>query len=129
MPVTTATMATQIGLLQSRDFIASVMDDLNLFNDPEFNPALHGRGRRPGATVAAGFLQPLEQLLSRLPNEWLIATGLASQPAAGAGERGAGADARDGDPQVPPACRLRQRWRILSDHDLLHLARPATRRR
>src|SRR3954465_9108359 len=40
MPVTTATVATQMGLLKSYDFIASVMGDLNLFNDPEFNTAL-----------------------------------------------------------------------------------------
>ena len=35
--VNTSTIATQIGLMQSETFIASVMDDLNLFNDPEFN--------------------------------------------------------------------------------------------
>src|SRR5918994_3057993 len=32
MPVTTATMATQIGLLRSPSFLANVMDDLTLFD-------------------------------------------------------------------------------------------------
>ena len=40
LTVNTATIATQIGLLQSRTFLAEVMDDLHLFDDPEFNPAL-----------------------------------------------------------------------------------------
>ena len=29
-----------LGLLRSRDFVGSVMGDLKLFDDPEFNPAL-----------------------------------------------------------------------------------------
>jgi polysaccharide biosynthesis transport protein len=77
-PVSTATMATQLGLLRSRDFIASVMADLNLFDDPEFNSAL-AAAAAPKAALPA-FLQPLERLLARLPDEWLIATGLADQP-------------------------------------------------
>jgi polysaccharide biosynthesis transport protein len=77
-PVSTATMATQLGLLRSRDFIASVMTDLNLFDDPEFNSAL-AAAAAPKAALPA-FLQPLERLLARLPDEWLIATGLADQP-------------------------------------------------
>ena len=79
MPISTATMATQIGLLRSRDFISSVMSDLNLFDDPEFNPAL-ADAAAPPSTSLPGFLQPLEQLIAQLPDEWLIATGLASQP-------------------------------------------------
>jgi exopolysaccharide transport family protein len=80
MPVTTATLATQIGLLRSPSFLAKVMDDLHLFDDPEFNPALLAEPT-PAATAALPeFLQPLEQLVNRLPVEWLIATGLASQP-------------------------------------------------
>jgi capsular exopolysaccharide synthesis family protein len=79
MPISSATMATQIGLLRSRDFIAAVMSDLNLFNDPEFNPAL-AAAAAPPTTALPAFLQPLEQLIAQLPDEWLIATGLASQP-------------------------------------------------
>ncbi len=55
------------------------MDDLNLFDDPEFNPALRPR-RRPPSQLAAGLPAAVEQVLGQLPNEWLIATGLASQP-------------------------------------------------
>ncbi len=78
LSLTGGTIATQIGLLQSRSFVAEVMDDLHLFDDPEFNTALLAE---PAATQTAlpEFLQPLDQLLSRLPDEWLIATGLASQ--------------------------------------------------
>lgn len=79
MPISSATMATQIGLLRSRDFISAVMSDLNLFNDPEFNPAL-AAAAAPPTTALPAFLQPLEQLIAQLPDEWLIATGLASQP-------------------------------------------------
>lgn len=79
LTVNTSTIATQIGLLQSETFLASVMDDLHLFDDPEFNPSLRPQ---PPATVAAlpSFLQPVGQVLSYLPSEWLIASGLASQP-------------------------------------------------
>ena len=79
MPISTATMATQLGLLRSRDFILSVMSDLNLFDDPEFNTALADAAAAP-STSLPDFLQPLEQLIAQLPDEWLIATGLASQP-------------------------------------------------
>ena len=79
MPISTATMATQLGLLRSRDFISSVMSDLNLFDDPEFNTALADAAAAP-STSLPDFLQPLEQLIAQLPDEWLIATGLASQP-------------------------------------------------
>jgi len=78
LTVNTSTIATQIGLMQSETFIASVMDDLNLFNDPEFNPALTAQSTNL-ATSLPSFLQPLGQVLSYLPSEWLIATGLASQ--------------------------------------------------
>jgi uncharacterized protein involved in exopolysaccharide biosynthesis len=78
LTVNTSTIATQIGLMQSETFIASVMDDLNLFNDPEFNPALTAQ-TTDLATSLPSFLQPLGQVLSYLPSEWLIATGLASQ--------------------------------------------------
>jgi capsular exopolysaccharide synthesis family protein len=79
LPMNTSTMATQIGLLRSRDFIDAVMSDLNLYDDPEFNAAL-AAAEAPPTTELPGFLQPVEQLISRLPDEWLIATGLASQP-------------------------------------------------
>ena len=61
LSVTAGTIATQIGLLQSRSFVAEVMDDLHLFDDPEFNPALlaepattsDGAARVPAAARAA----------------------------------------------------------------------------
>lgn len=79
LPLSGPTMATQLGLLRSRDFVGSVMGDLKLFDDPEFNLAL-AQTASPTTTALPGFLQPLEQLIAQLPDEWLIATGLASQP-------------------------------------------------
>jgi len=79
MTVNDATMATHIGLLQSRSFVTEVMEDLKLYDDPEFNPSLIAEPEPE--TALPSFLAPLEALLARLPNEWLIATGLASQPA------------------------------------------------
>ena len=72
-PLTSATVATQMGDLRSRDFVVSVMNDLKLFDDPEFNAALTPE---PVPTLPT-FLQPLERLVARLPSEWLIASGLA----------------------------------------------------
>lgn len=78
LTVDESAMATHIGLLQSRTFAASVMNDLALFDDPEFNTAL--AAEQETETALPNFLEPLEALVARLPNEWLIATGLASQP-------------------------------------------------
>ena len=76
LTVDDSTMATHIGLLQSRDFVSQVMSDLNLFDDPEFNPALTEEETQ---TALPSFLEPIERLVARMPMEWLIATGLASQ--------------------------------------------------
>jgi capsular exopolysaccharide synthesis family protein len=60
-------MATQIGLLQSRDFIGRVMDRLNLLSDPEFNASLRSEPRslwRDWLRIAQ------ERVLELLPLEW-----------------------------------------------------------
>ena len=74
-----ATMATQIKLIQARTFVARVMDDLKLFDDPEFNAAL-----RPeeGPSLRLSLSEPFRKLMALVPNEWLITTGLASEPVA-----------------------------------------------
>lgn len=74
-----ATIATQITLLQSRTYQARIMEDLDLFNDPEFNPLLREPGGPLDRVPLEVVSQPLEQLLAWLPNEWLIATGLAGE--------------------------------------------------
>lgn len=60
--------ATQQQIIQSRAHIARVMDDLRLFDDPEFNAAL----RPPEAN---GF--SVDKLLAIVPKSLLVATGLA----------------------------------------------------
>lgn len=76
LPKDAPVMATQIRLLQSRAFHARVMEDLGLFDDPEFNPfAGMGEGAVPLAPR-----EGLEKLLSFVPREWLVAVGLAEEP-------------------------------------------------
>jgi polysaccharide biosynthesis transport protein len=72
-----ATMATQVGLLGSRTFLARVMDDLRLFEDPEFNVALRAPEAGQGEGVLAALSDPLASITGLLPRDWLIATGLA----------------------------------------------------
>jgi succinoglycan biosynthesis transport protein ExoP len=78
LSVTAGTVITQVGLLQSPSFVAKVMDDLHLFDDPEFNTALLAQPQTTQTNLPT-FLRPLAQVLARLPDSWLIATGLASQ--------------------------------------------------
>ena len=70
-------LATQVRLLTARDEISRVMDDMNLFRDPEFNPALDPNNKPDNLDYAVG--GPLEQLLSYIPDDLLIATGLAKE--------------------------------------------------
>ena len=93
------------------------MDDLNLFDDPEFNPALAGASRRARRPRCPSFLQPLEQLLSRLPDEWLIATGLASQPQPVLESEAPGARPRAGDPATSWANVSYSATAVLPDPD------------
>ncbi|MDX6750725.1 polysaccharide biosynthesis tyrosine autokinase [Geminicoccaceae bacterium 1502E] len=72
-----ATVATEMSILTSRANYVRVMEDLGLFDDPEFNPALAEEEERE----LPPFLQePVDKLLSWMPDRWLIATGLAREP-------------------------------------------------
>lgn len=78
-----AALSTQLEVIRSPALAARVVDDLDLSADPEFNPSLRDGG---GSLPAAG--AALERLLARLPNEWLIAAGLADvRGASGMAER------------------------------------------
>ena len=70
-------LTTQVGILQSRTFLARVMSDLKLFDDPEFNGALNA-DQAPSGPIAK-LLEPVQQILGFIPQEWLIATGLAKE--------------------------------------------------
>jgi exopolysaccharide transport family protein len=70
------TVETQVKVLKSRSHIEQVMESLGLFADPEFNRAVD-RGPTP---VLPRFGSLGEILASWLPDEWLIATGLAEEP-------------------------------------------------
>lgn len=78
------TVETQVKVLKSRDHVEKVMDSLGLFADPEFNRL--ARSERGSAPLRFGGV--VELLASWLPDEWLIATGLAEEPV----PEGAGAE-------------------------------------
>lgn len=70
-------LATQVRLLTARDQIAKVMDDMHLFDDPEFNPALDPENAASNLDYAVG--GPIERVLAMLPENLLIASGLAKE--------------------------------------------------
>jgi polysaccharide biosynthesis transport protein len=73
-------IATQVRLLQSRSYQARVMEDLGLFDDPEFNAALVEP--EPGLfdNVSLQILaEPLEALANWLPGDWLVGSGAAQE--------------------------------------------------
>ena len=78
-----SSVETQMKVLTSRDLVEQTMDKLRLFNDPEFNRALKNPNRATNLQVAG----PLESVLRWVPDEWLIASGLASEPVVGAVRR------------------------------------------
>lgn len=74
-----ATITTQIRILQSPTYHARVMEELGLFNDAEFNPLLRKDGGLFDGNMFAVLEEPIDQLISFLPDKWLIATGLADE--------------------------------------------------
>ena len=74
-----AAITTQIRILQSRTYQARVMEDMGLFDDPEFNPYVQGEPQ-PGPLDV--LKEPIERLTDLLPDKWLVATGLADENAA-----------------------------------------------
>jgi len=72
-----AGLATQVRILTARDQMARIMDDMNLFDDPEFNPAMDPNNKPDNLDYAVG--GPLERLLALLPDNLLIASGLAKE--------------------------------------------------
>lgn len=74
-------IATQIRLLQSHNYQARVMEDLGLFDDPDFNTAIVDPDAPPKSALATFLEQPLDTVLGWLPSEWLITSGTAQEPA------------------------------------------------
>jgi succinoglycan biosynthesis transport protein ExoP len=72
-----ATIPTQVKLLQSRTFLARVMDELKLFDDPEFNAALR---TDTGPTFKFSLTEPVRKVMALVPQEWLVSLGLAKEP-------------------------------------------------
>jgi polysaccharide biosynthesis transport protein len=73
-------IATQIRLLQSRSYQARVMEDLGLFEDPDFNYALAEPEEGLLDKIPLQVLtEPLEALAGWLPGDWLVARGAAQE--------------------------------------------------
>lgn len=70
-------IANQVRLIGARDQLERLMDDLHLFDDPEFNPALDPDNQDSRLDFVVG--GPLQQLLAMLPDNVLLATGLAKE--------------------------------------------------
>ena len=67
-----AAFNTQQQVIQSRGHAARVMEDLGLFDDPEFNASL-----RVSDDEGFSLSGAVEQLFAAIPKSWLVATGLA----------------------------------------------------
>ena len=71
-----STVESQMRVISSRFQLERLAGDLGIFDDPEFNIAL----RNPDRDVQLGVEGPMERLLAWVPDSWLVATGLASEP-------------------------------------------------
>ena len=71
-----STVESQMRVISSRFQLERLAEDLGIFEDPEFNAAL----RNPDRDVQVQVQGPFEYLLSWVPDEWLVATGLAAEP-------------------------------------------------
>ena len=71
------TIATQIQLIQSRTYLARVMEDMGLFEDPEFNPALMPETSVMDYFPLSYLKGVIEQFSGLVPQEWLMDLGLA----------------------------------------------------
>ena len=75
-------IATQIRLLQSRSYQSRVMEDLGLFDDPEFNSALadpEAQASWLDMIPLQVLAEPLEAVSGLLPGDWLVASGTAQE--------------------------------------------------
>jgi polysaccharide biosynthesis transport protein len=81
-----SSVETQMKVIKSRALAEQVTDKLRLQEDPEFNPALR-KSQRGAELKVAG---PLEAVLGWVPDEWLIASGLASEPVVGSVSKASG---------------------------------------
>lgn len=72
-----ATVETQLRLIRSRETLQRVVQDMRLYNDPEFNPQMRAGPIRQVELTVQG---PWQALFAWLPESWLIATGLAEEP-------------------------------------------------
>jgi polysaccharide biosynthesis transport protein len=71
-----STVESQIRVISSRFQLERLATDLKIFEDPEFNVAL----RNPDRDVQLQVEGMAERLLGWVPDEWLVATGLAAEP-------------------------------------------------
>ncbi len=85
LPRDQSMIETQIKLLRSTTFAQSVIQDLGLILDPEFNLALRGEdgpardGAEHSVPLADRLFGPWASIFEDLPQSWGLATGLANQ--------------------------------------------------
>lgn len=71
-----STVESQMRIISSRFQLERLAENLGIFDDPEFNAAL----RNPDRDVQMQVEGPFEALFSWIPDEWLVATGIAAEP-------------------------------------------------
>lgn len=71
-----ATVETQIRVIQSRQLAERVMEREGLFRDPEFRPQIP---EGPEPEVDFAIEEPWASMVAWMPTSWLIATGLATE--------------------------------------------------
>ena len=70
-----STVESQIRIIGSRFQLERLAEELRIFDDPEFNLALASPDRQVDVRVDG----PLQAAFSWVPDEWLVATGLADE--------------------------------------------------
>lgn len=116
LPVDEKVVATEMGVITAHANLRRTVEELGLVNDPEFNPLL--KAEHPGWLGLDPQLL-IERALSLVPRDWLVAIGVAAEPATWPRE----AEVVDQPVEDLVAANLAERLRVLNDgvSYLIHL--------
>ncbi|MCL6606494.1 MAG: polysaccharide biosynthesis tyrosine autokinase [Geminicoccaceae bacterium] len=108
LPVDEKIVATEMGVITAHANLRRTVEELGLVHDPEFNPLL--QTEQPGwLRLEPRFL--IERALSLVPRNWLVAIGVAAEPASWPRE----AEVPDRPVEDLVAAALAERVRVLND--------------
>jgi len=108
LPVDEKIVATEMGVITAHTNLRRTVEELGLVHDPEFNPLL--QTEQPGwLRLEPRFL--IERALSLVPRNWLVAIGVAAEPAGWPRE----AEVPDRPVEDLVAAALAERVRVVND--------------